>query len=145
MKNNKEESIELTIFNIGEITCGLKTEEIQEIIKCIDTTQVFRVPDYIKGVINLRGNIATVVDMKTKFNIANTDISDKNKIIIVKLGDESIGLLVDRVDDILIANSADIDTPPSNISGLSGEYFTGIYKKRHPVVAILNIEEILKI
>ncbi len=142
---NLDTTIELTVFNVGEVVCGLKTEEIQEIIKFIDITKVFQAPKYIKGVINLRGNIVTVVDMKSKFNIDEISESNKNKIIIVRLGDESIGLLVDNVDDIIIAEAIDIDMPPSNISGLSGKFFTGIYKKRHPLVAILNIEEILEI
>lgn len=146
-KLDKHSVVELAIFNVGDIICALKSIEVQEIIKNQEITVVHHAPEYVKGVINLRGQIVTIISMHKKFNL---DIPSGGKIgeeqiVIVKMGEESVGLLVDSVDDILLANTDEIDEPPSNLRGVNGAYFTGIYKKQDSLVAILNIHEILAI
>lgn len=146
-KLDKHSVVELAIFNVGDIVCALKSIEVQEIIKNQEITMVHHAPEYVKGVINLRGQIVTIISMHKKFNLdippgsKNTDA----QIVIVKMGEESVGLLVDSVDDILLANTDHIEEPPSNLRGVNGDYFTGIYKKQDALVAILNIQEILAI
>jgi len=141
---DKHGVLELAIFHVGDITCALKSIEVQEIIKNQKITTVHHAPDYVKGVINLRGQIVTIISMRKKFNLSS-DSEDQGdmQIVVVKMGEESIGLLVDSVDDILLANNSEIEPPPSNLKGLKGSYFTGIYKKKDALVAILNIDEIL--
>ncbi|OGV37252.1 MAG: hypothetical protein A2020_14410 [Lentisphaerae bacterium GWF2_45_14] len=137
---------ELAIFHVGDITCALQSIEVQEIIKNQEITVVHHAPDYVKGVINLRGQIVTIISMHKKFNIDTVTVGTKEmQIVVVKKAEESVGLLVDSVDDILIARTDAIETPPSNLQGIKGTYFTGIYKKEDELVAILNIEEILAI
>ena len=138
-------SVELAIFNVGDITCALKSIEVQEIIKFQEITVVHHAPDYVRGVINLRGQIVTIIDMRKKFNMDRVDISASMRIVIVKFGEEIVGLLVDGVSDIINADIDEIDPPPSNLSGLNGSFFIGIFKKEDSLVAILNIQEILKI
>jgi purine-binding chemotaxis protein CheW len=137
-------TIELVIFNVGEIVCALKTIEVLEIIKKPELTVVHHAPEFVSGVINLRGQIVTIIDMRTKFVFPSSE-KDEQQIIVVKMGEESVGLQIDNVDDILIADTADIEPPPSNISGLRGAFFSGIYKKKDALVAILNLDEILKL
>ncbi len=138
-------SVELAIFNVGDLVCALRSIEVQEIIKFQEITLVHHAPDYVKGVINLRGQIVTIIDMRSKFNMDPLDASTSMRIVIVKYGEESMGLLVDGVSDIINAPVEEIDPPPSNLSGLAGAYFLGIFKKEDSLVAILNIGEILKI
>jgi purine-binding chemotaxis protein CheW len=136
---------ELAIFHVGDMTCALKSIEVQEIIKGQEITKVHHAPAYVKGVINLRGQIVTIISMRKKFNFSQPDNIEAAQIVIVKMGDENVGLLVDSVDDILIAKVSDIEKPPSNLRGLKGSFFNGIYKKNDALVAVLNIEEILKL
>ncbi len=142
--NMEENTQELAIFNIGEIVCGVDITKLKEINKHIDVTTVHHAPEYVRGILNLRGSIVTVIDLRKKFGYESIEINNKMRIIIVKSKDENIGLLVDGVDDIVMADYKDIESPPSNINGVTGAYFSGIYKMNNALVSVLNVEEILK-
>ncbi|OGV55580.1 MAG: hypothetical protein A2017_14580 [Lentisphaerae bacterium GWF2_44_16] len=144
---DKHSKMELAIFNVGKIICALKSIEVQEIIKNQEITTVHHAPDYVRGVINLRGQIVTIISMRKKFKMNNQgkSASSEQQIVIVKMGEESVGLLVDTVDDILLADTDNVEPPPSNIRGVRGDYFNGIFKKDDALVAILNIHEILTV
>jgi purine-binding chemotaxis protein CheW len=139
------ESLELAIFNVGDLACALKSIEVQEIMRVQEITTVHHAPEFVCGVINLRGQIVTIIDMRRKFGYSQGQSLESMRIVIVKMGEESVGLLVDGVHDILLAPSNEIEPPPSNISGLTGDFFRGIFKKDDALVAILNINEILKV
>jgi len=133
----------LALFESGNLLCGLDIAHVQEINKNIAVTVVHRAPKYVCGVINLRGEIVTVVDLRTKFGFEPLAQDAETQIVIVRQGDENIGLLVDSVNDVVIADEKDIEPPPSNMAGVTGRFFKGIYKLEHGLVAILNIDELL--
>ncbi|MDD5757952.1 MAG: chemotaxis protein CheW [Desulfobulbaceae bacterium] len=133
----------LALFESGDLLCGLDITYVQEINKNIAVTVVHRAPQYVCGVINLRGEIVTVIDLRTKFGFAPLSQDEETQIVVVRQGDESIGLLVDSVSDVVLADEKDIEPPPSNLAGVTGHFFNGIYKLEHSLVAILNIDELL--
>lgn len=133
----------LALFESGNLLCGLDIAHVQEINKNIAVTVVHRAPDYVRGVINLRGEIVTVIDLRTKFGFEPLESEAESQIVIVRQGDENMGLLVDSVSDVVVANEKDIEPPPSNLAGVTGHFFKGIYKLEHNLVAILNIDELL--
>ncbi len=135
---------ELAIFMVGEMPCGLDTALVQEIIKTTQITEVHRAPEYVKGVINLRGEIATVIDLRTKFKMVEQKEVNTMEIVVVRHGDEAIGLLVDRVNDVVMANKKDITPPPSNVGNIAGIYFEGIFTMETELVSVLNPTELLK-
>ncbi|MCK5228449.1 MAG: purine-binding chemotaxis protein CheW [Desulfobulbaceae bacterium] len=135
---------ELALFHTGDLICGLDTCHVGEINKQTDITVVHRAPDYVRGVINLRGEIVTVIDLRKKFGFEPLAIDSEMRIVVVRLGDENIGLLVDKVTDVVNADPSDIEPPPSNLSGINGAFFNGIYKRKKHLVAILDIYEIMK-
>ena len=139
----KDSTRKLALFESGDLLCGLDIEHVQEINNNIAVTVVHRAPDYVRGVINLRGEIVTVVDLRIKFGFEPTIQGSEAQIVIVRQGDENIGLLVDAINDVVNANERDIEPPPSNLSGVAGRFFKGIYKLEHDLVAILNIDELL--
>jgi purine-binding chemotaxis protein CheW len=139
-----ENTRELAIFMVGDMPCGLDTELVQEIIKNSQITVVHRAPEYVKGVINLRGEIATVIDLRIKFNIPEANSSQNMEIVVVRHGDEAIGLLVDQVSDVVIANTDDISPPPANIGNITGTFFDGIFAMEQELVSVLNPSELLK-
>lgn len=139
-----ENTRELAIFMVGDMPCGLDTSIVQEIIKNLQITVVHQAPPYVKGVINLRGEIATVIDLRTKFKMEPYDSKQSMEIVVVRHGDESIGLLVDRVNDVVIANKNDISPPPSNVGNITGVFFDGIFTMEQELVSVLNPDELLK-
>ncbi len=142
--NMEDNTQELAIFNIGEIVCGLDITELKEINKHIDVTIVHHAPVYVRGVITIRGNIVTAIDLRKEIGYESIETNNRMRIIIVKSKGENIGLLVDGVDDIVMAYHKDIEPPPSNVSGVTGSFFSGIYKMKNALVSVLNVEEILK-
>lgn len=133
----------LALFESGDLLCGLDIAHVQEINKNIAVTVVHRAPQYVCGVINLRGEIVTVIDLRAKFGFEPLPPEAETQIVIVRQGDENIGLLVDSVSDVVLADERDIEPPPSNLAGVTGHFFKGIYKLEHNLVAILNIDELL--
>ncbi len=144
-EQSSETTKELAIFQVGEMPCGLDTSQVREIIKNSQITKVHLAPDYVKGVINLRGEIATVIDLRKKFGLAEADKDKNTEIVVVRVASENIGLMVDRVRDVIWADKHEITPPPSNIGGVTGVFFEGIFKMKHELVSILNCEELLKI
>ena len=136
---------ELTIFQVADIACGLDISDVQEINKHFDITRVYGAPSYVRGIINLRGAIVTVVDLRDKFGIKQVPINESMRIVIVESQEENIGLLVDRIDDIMVADPKFIEPPPSNVSGVTGEYFTGILKTDNALIAILDVHNLLAV
>ena len=136
------DSLELIIFTVDTITCGLKTTGVQEIIKELRITAVHNAPPYVKGVINLRGKIVTIIDMRVKFGKEAKE-HPSMRIVIISLDDEAVGLLVDSVEDIVRAELSLVEEPPSNLNGLSGEFFDGIYKMDGGLVAIVDLRATL--
>lgn len=136
-------SLELVIAHVANMACALKCMEVQEIIKEKDITKVHGAPPYVRGAINLRGHIVSIIDMRIKFGYEKRNDHEDMAIVVVKEKDENIGLLVDSADDILIASMDKIEAPPANIKGVGRNCFRGVFKKEDDLVAILNVSEIL--
>jgi purine-binding chemotaxis protein CheW len=135
---------EWIVLEVGNIRCGIAITQIQEINKQIDMTPVHHAPAYVRGVINLRGQIVTVVDLRVKFALPPLELNEDRCIVVVRWSGESIGLLADRIQDIVTANAADILDPPANIRGVTGAFFSGIYPMEQGLVAFLHLPELLK-
>lgn len=135
---------ELAVFRVGDMLCGIDISTVQEINKHLEMTTVYHAPRYVRGVLNLRGQIVTVIDLRNKFGLPSAEIHEEMRVVIVRSGGENIGFLVDGVDDVVIADPRELEPPPSNLGGISGDYFTSIYKTEDGLVALLDIEEILR-
>lgn len=135
---------ELAIFMVGDMPCGLDTELVQEIIKNSQITVVHRAPEFVTGVINLRGEIATVIDLRIKFQMEPSETGKSKEIVVVRHGDEAIGLLVDGVNDVVLASKDAISPPPSNVGNIAGAFFDGIFAMEQELVSVLNPSELLK-
>nr|NJM00970.1 purine-binding chemotaxis protein CheW [Desulfobacula sp.] len=118
--SNKGTDVELAIFQIGDMLCGLHTRHVQEINHNFEITPVHRAPDYVRGVINLRGEIITVIDLHQKFGLPPDEVRDDTQVVVVWYEEELIALLVDNIYDVINAHHADISAPPSNVDGISG-------------------------
>jgi purine-binding chemotaxis protein CheW len=142
--SSKTTYLELATFYVGKALCGIDILNIQEINKQTDVTVVPQSPDYVKGVLNLRGRIVTVIDLGEKIGLSPINPHKDNRNIIVDSHDEQIGLLVDKISDVLIADPAKIENAPANIGGIQGTYFKGVFKTDTSLIGILNIESVLK-
>jgi len=140
--NNK--TVDLATFYIGGALCGMDILMVQEINKHLEMTKVPQAQEYVTGILNLRGEIVTVIDLGIKLGLSSTMISEKTRNIIVNSKDEHVGLLVDSIADVVQADSDKIEPAPANIGGVKGKYFEGVFKTEKSLIGILNVEEVLR-
>ena len=144
MDDNSQE-VEVTTFFVGGTLCGVDIQRIQEVNKNFDVTCVPQSMDYVQGIMNLRGQIVTIIDLGKKLGLNSIDKNKANRNIIINAEDEYVGLLVDGVGDVLTVKSGDIEPAPSNLGGVRGQYFQGVLKASKQLIGVLNIDAVLSI
>lgn len=144
MKTEAEKNVvELATFYIGDALCGMDILQIQEINKLMMMTKVPQAPDFVLGILNLRGQIVTVIDLGKKLGMGETDRSLELRNVIVNSTGSSVGLLVKKIGDVVAVDLINKEQPPANMSGIQGKYFTGVYKKDNALIGILDINKVL--
>ncbi len=136
--------IELATFFIGDALCGMDILKVQEINKLMEMTKVPQAPEYVLGILNLRGQIVTIIDLGKKLGLGETDIGLDPRNIIVNAPGEHIGLLVRMISDVVMADPDKIEPAPANMSGIQGNFFTGVYKTDSKLIGILDTAEVLR-
>ncbi|MDR1570896.1 MAG: chemotaxis protein CheW [Clostridiales Family XIII bacterium] len=131
-------------FTLGDEIYGLAIRYVVEIIGIQSITIVPEVPQYIKGIINLRGKIIPVIDVRLKFGKDEAEYSDRTCIIVIEIGDVSVGLIVDNVDEVLTIDENDIAAPPANRTGFENRYIMGIGKIGNNVQLLLDCERLIR-
>ena len=135
-------------FNIGNESYGIDVLAVREIIRTTDITTVPRMPDYVKGVINLRGKIIPVVDMRLRFGFASAANTERTCIIVVqvKLSDNQptpMGLIVDGVEEVVNLAATEIEDAPDFGGTISTEYILGMGKVKGAVKTLLDIDRVI--
>ena len=133
----------LTFF-VEDEQYGIDISKIKEIIAPINITHIPKTPDYVKGVINLRGSIIPVVDIRLKFDMQEREIDMNTAIIIYEVNKASIGFIVDQVEDVLSIDSEHISEAPRFGSSIDTSYIENVAEVDKDVVMLLNLEKIFE-
>lgn len=133
----------LTFTLDGEVY-GIEIRHVTEIIGIQAITKVPEVPDYVKGIINLRGKIIPVIDVRLKFGKEAMEYNDRTCIIVIEIGEVSVGLIVDNVDEVLTIEDDAIAAPPASKTGFENRYIKGIGKAGENIQLLLDCEKLLK-
>jgi purine-binding chemotaxis protein CheW len=137
------DTIQLACFIIDELLCGIDIKWVQEINRNLELTQVPLAPDYVVGIMNLRGRIVTVINLGKKLGLAPCSMGGKSRVIIVDRDDEYIGLLVDGIKDVVTISASEITPPPANIDVDKGIFFSGACKLDDALISILDVGAVL--
>jgi len=134
-------------FSLSEEEYGIGILKVKEIIGMMKITPVPRTPGYVKGVINLRGRVIPVTDLRLKFGMDSTGYTDRTCIVVVDIGTRSehlhIGVVVDSVSEVINIKNSDIEDTPSFGTALSTEYILGMAKTAGSVKILLDIDRVL--
>ena len=136
-------TIQLVVFNIGRAEYGIDILKTYEIMRQQEITQVPRSPQFVEGIINLRGNVIPIIDLRKRFNIQNVENTKKTRTIVVAIKDRHFGIIVDNVNEVISISTSIIEPPMPVVSGLSADYIMGIGKMEDHLLIILDIEKIL--
>ena len=125
-KKQDDELLQLVTFSIGEEEFGVNILKVQEIIRTMEITKVPRAPEFVEGVINLRGKVIPVISMRTRFNMPVLEHDSNTRIVVMELGQKIVGFLVDGVSEVLRIPAGTVEDPPPvpNISGASASWTT---------------------
>ncbi|MEW6172575.1 MAG: chemotaxis protein CheW [Bacillota bacterium] len=134
---------QVVVFKLAGETYGVDIASVAEIIRMESITRVPRAPEFIEGVINLRGKIIPVIDLRRRFDLPKGEQSRQTRIIIVELGEMIIGMIVDAVLEVLRVPEESIEPPPAVINGVDVIYLRGIALREERMIILLNLEKIL--
>ncbi|MEH7504893.1 chemotaxis protein CheW [Neobacillus drentensis] len=135
-------NIKVIAFTLGNEEYGLNIEYVQSIERLNQITRVPNVPKYVKGLINLRGNVIPIIDLKCKLDLGDAQYSENSRVIIVKFEEIELGLIVEKTNNVINVESEAIEAAAS--SGFNTDYFEGIAKYEGRLIILLKIEELIK-
>ena len=138
-----EEIIQLATFKLGMEEYGIEIDRVKDIITVPPITRIMNAPHSVLGMINLRGKLIPVMDLRERFGINRTDVTRKSRIIVVELACELIGLLVDQVTQVLKVSTDTIESPPDSNNQIEEKYIRGISNLGERLIILLDLDLIL--
>ena len=134
---------QVVVFDLNEEAHGVDISQIREIIRMEEITRVPRAPEFVEGVINLRGKVNPVVDLRARFSMPSTERTDEHGIVVVDVDGQDIGMVVDAVTEVSRTPSDSIEPPSSVITTDDSEYLTGIVKTNDKLIILLDIAKVI--
>lgn len=135
--------IQLVVFRIKDEEFGLPIQRVREIIKVPHITHLPHSADYVEGVINLRGDVMPVVNLRVRFGLPARENNDRTRIIIVEFAAGQVGLVVDEVTEVLRLPHEQIGPPPAHVAGLRTELISGVGKLDDRLLILLEVDHLL--
>jgi purine-binding chemotaxis protein CheW len=135
--------VQLVTFRVGGEEFGLDVFQVHEILRYTETTPVPKAPAFVEGVLDVRGSLVPVIDLRKRFEVPDAAYDDDTRIVLVDFQGERLGLVVDAVTEVLRAPETSITPPPSYFKGLAAEFLRGIVRLEKRLVVLLDLERIL--
>jgi purine-binding chemotaxis protein CheW len=135
--------IQLVGFRIGRETFGVPIGLVREIVRMMEITAVPEAPDYVEGVINLRGRIIPVIDLRKRFREPGIVANKRNRILVAELEGRLVGLIVDAASEVLKMANGDIEPPPELLQENDLSYVTGLGKRNGKLIILVDVEKLL--
>ncbi len=129
-------------FGLGREKFGIAIDEVKEIIAAYEIVPLPRTPDFIEGIISLRGDIIPVVEMRARFDMPPREYDEETRVIVLEMKDFAVGIQVDNVYEVLKLTEDAIEPPPRFMAGLKGDYIDGVAEAKGRLTIILNLDEI---
>lgn len=134
---------QLVTFGLGSEEFGVDIMLVQEIIRIPPITRVPKAPEYVEGVINLRGNVIPVVSLRTRFGMERVEESDLSRIIVLQVQNKVFGIRVDAVTEVLRLDTESIEPPPPVALGVDSHFIRGVGKIGERLLILLNLEYVM--
>jgi purine-binding chemotaxis protein CheW len=142
-KNESTELLQLVSFLIGKEEFGVDIGYVQEINRMVQITKVPNAPDFVDGVINLRGRIIPVIDLRLKLGMERKEHDKNTRIVVVEVSGKTVGFIVDAVTEVLRIPSNITEAPPDMVTGVNSEYIKAVGKLEDRLLILIDLEKIL--
>lgn len=141
--NTDIKEIQIACFRLGEDLYAADIMRIREIIRPQKLTNLPKSPSFVEGVLNLRGTVIPVIDLRKRFDFPGTDLDKNTRLLIVTVGKQLLGLEVDEVTEVITISVKEIKPPPQVVKGVSAEYLVGVCLAKDSLIMLLNLDKIL--
>ncbi|TNC81949.1 MAG: chemotaxis protein CheW [Oleiphilus sp.] len=135
--------LQYVTFRLDEETYGINVMQIQEVLRYTEIAPVPGAPDYVLGIINLRGNVVTVIDTRKRFGLSQSEISDHTRIVVLELEGQVIGVLVDSVAEVVYLKQSEIESAPNVGNEESARFIQGVCNKNGELIILVEFEKML--
>jgi purine-binding chemotaxis protein CheW len=142
-QGKSEELLQLVSFNIGGEEFGVDILKVQEINRMLEVTRVPNAPEYVDGVINLRGKVIPIIDLRRRFDMERREHDKNTRIVVVELQGKVVGFVVDAVREVLRIPKSVTEPPPPIVAGINAEYITAVGKLEDRLLILLDLEGVL--
>ncbi|MEK4406905.1 chemotaxis protein CheW [Sporosarcina sp. resist] len=140
--NQKE--MKVIVFQLLDMEYAIGVDIVQSIEKVLSITRVPKTPAYVKGVINLRGIVTPIVDLRERFGLTSKEMDDSTRIIIVTLDEYDVGLIVDAANDVLDIPVNAIEPQPEVVGSIESDFISGVAKVDKHLLVMLNLDKVLE-
>lgn len=136
--------LQLVGFKVGTEEFGVDILKVQEINRMLKITKVPNAPDFVEGVVNLRGRIIPVIDLRKRLAIENKEHDNKTRIIVVDIQGNIVGFIVDEVNEVLRISKEIIESPPELVAQVDSDFITSVAKLEDRIIILLDLDNLLK-
>jgi len=138
-----DEVIQLVTFRLKDETYGINVMQVQEVLRISEIAPVPGAPEYVLGIINLRGNVVTVIDTRTRFGLPIGELDDASRIVIIESDQQVVGILVDSVAEVVELQQSEIDSPPNTGNEESSRYIQGVASRDDDLLIVVDLNKLL--
>jgi len=135
--------IQWVTFRLDSEKYGINVMQVQEVLRMTDIAPVPGAPDYVLGIINLRGNVVTVIDTRLRFGLPEQEADDATRIVIIEADNQVVGILVDSVAEVVDLRMSEIDTAPNVGNDESSRYIQGVASLREELLILVDVNKLL--
>ena len=139
----EEGPLQCVTFTLEEETYGINVMQVQEVLREIEVAPVPGAPDYVLGIINLRGNVVSVIDARRRFGLPTKETDDMTRIIVIEAQQQIIGILVDSVAEVVDVERGEIDSAPNVGNAETAKYIDGVVSRDEKLLILVDLNKLL--
>ncbi|NLY57392.1 MAG: chemotaxis protein CheW [Gammaproteobacteria bacterium] len=130
-------------FRLDNETYGINVMQVQEVLRHTEIAPVPGAPEYVLGIINLRGNVVTVIDTRQRFGLASAEVTEQTRIVIIEADRQVVGILVDSVAEVVYLRQSEIETAPHIGTDESAKFIQGVCNKNDELLILVDLEKMM--
>lgn len=130
-------------FRLDNETYGINVMQVQEVLRYTEIAPVPGAPPYVLGIINLRGNVVTVIDTRLRFGLSQTETNDQTRIVIIETENQVVGILVDAVAEVVYLRQSEIETTPNVGNEETAKFIQGVCHKNEELLILVDLEKMM--
>ncbi|ELR65088.1 Positive regulator of CheA protein activity (CheW) [Photobacterium marinum] len=142
-EDGNDQVLQWVTFQLEDETYGINVMQVREVLRYSEIAPVPGAPDYVLGIINLRGNVVTVIDTRSRFGLMPGEITDNTRIVIIEAEKQVVGILVDSVAEVVYLRSSEIDTTPSVGTEESAKFIQGVSNRDGELLILVDLNKLL--